>query len=180
MKTPINVARTKQWKLRVTLKGCCIVRARDDEQGSSSPVRYDATSKGHGTRAQGSTLPCVDAVRMWASGQGRRARRRPVADACGHQACCATARAATPSKQADARKAGATSARARAACVWPACVLLHEQSRGAKPRALDGAGRKPKCSSCYDCRVLNFNLRFSVHVILINFKINNLNCFLGF
>ena len=67
MKTPINVARTKQWKLRVTLKGCCIVRARDDEQRSSSPVRYECSEQ-RAWHAQG-CAPKGRVLREWAMGQ---------------------------------------------------------------------------------------------------------------
>ena len=68
MKTPINVARTKQWKLRVTLKGCCIVWARDGEQGSSSPVRYECSEQRAMRHARLYAWACVqgDGQGLWA------------------------------------------------------------------------------------------------------------------
>ena len=79
MKTLMNVARTKQWTLRVTLKGCCIVRACDDEQGSSSPVRHECNEQGRSARAQGSSPALCRVPRAmdewaWAKGEPRQSR----------------------------------------------------------------------------------------------------------
>ena len=116
MKTLINVARTKQWKLRVTLKGCCIVRARDDKQGSSSPVRYKCSEQHSAWRAHEATQPmrvCVCAMR-WA-----RATMQCTSDeqdACGQRCCRATARLARPASKQNARAGSDPSLGAR----WPA------------------------------------------------------------
>ena len=72
----IKLARTKQWTLRVTLKGCCIVRACDDEQGSSSPVRHECNEQGRSARAQGSSPALCRvprAMNKWAWAKGETA-----------------------------------------------------------------------------------------------------------
>ena len=75
----IKLARTKQWTLRVTLKGCCIMRACDDEQGSSSPVRHEYNEQGRSARAQGSNPALCRVPRAmnewaWAKGEPRQSR----------------------------------------------------------------------------------------------------------
>ncbi|KNA14011.1 hypothetical protein SOVF_111370 [Spinacia oleracea] len=67
----VNVLLRAAW-LQLVLEFNVQVRACDDEQGSSSPMRYNEASKGHGARAQGSTLPlCRGSCAQWAKGQGR-------------------------------------------------------------------------------------------------------------
>ena len=75
----IKLARTKQWTLRVTLKGCCIMRACDDEQESSSPVRHECNEQGRSARAQGSSPALCRVPRAmnewtWARGEPRQSR----------------------------------------------------------------------------------------------------------
>ena len=150
------------------------MRARDDEQGSSSPVRYECSEQHSAWRAHEATQPmrvCVCAMR-WARAtmQGTSDEQ----DACGQRCCRATARLARPASKQNARARSDPSLGARwpaqqqtrhstrLHAAWPAmapcacgvwlpvacgCVCLVQRSieRGALPRGLMGLGRKPKC-----------------------------------
>ena len=164
MQSLIKLARTKQWTLRVTLKGCCIVRACDDEQGSSSPTRYECSEQGDGARAQGSSPALCRA--LCAMGDGRSngtlwARERARAGRPAIAALRTTTRGLE--RASDARSVVAAAMlwagrlRASVACLAALRVAAATLCHGHRWVVHStGLGRKPKCSSCHDCRVLKF------------------------
>ena len=87
------------------------MRARDDEQGSSSPVRHECNEQGHGARVQGSSPALCRGPRAmdeWAWAKARHGSRVWAASELRHNAhCLAQARAASRAASASSRATSA-------------------------------------------------------------------------
>ena len=107
------------------------MRACDDEQGSSSPVRHECNEQGHGARAQGSSPALCRGPRAmdeWAWAKARHGSRVWAASELRHNAhCLAQERAASRAASASSRATSAAPSVDRAQLLahserWLACI----------------------------------------------------------